>query len=102
MQCLRCLCVQCRDPMNLVDTHNGVSVPDGTGRLVTLHSECFVAWLNAQVKNEPKPNFQTNLPAVPTSGRGGLIWLFVREPRRTLEYLSHLPILRRHHPESRS
>jgi hypothetical protein len=25
MPCLRCLCVQCRDSMNLVDTHNGIS-----------------------------------------------------------------------------
>jgi hypothetical protein len=44
--------------MNLVDTHNGVTVPDGTGKSVSLHSECFRTWLNAQVKNEPKPNFQ--------------------------------------------
>ena len=50
MQCLRCLCVQCRDPMNLVNTRNGVSVPDGTGKLITLHSECFVAWLNGFVR----------------------------------------------------
>ncbi len=60
MQCLRCLCMQCRDPMNLVTLQNGVSVPDKNGKPVTLHSECFVAWLNAQTKNEPAPNFQTN------------------------------------------
>jgi len=58
MQCLRYLCVRCGDPMNLVDSHNGVSVPDKNGKPVTLHSECFRTWLNAQVENEPKPNFQ--------------------------------------------
>jgi hypothetical protein len=44
--------------MNLVGTHNGVSVPDKNGKPVTLHSECFRTWLNAQVENESKPNFQ--------------------------------------------
>jgi hypothetical protein len=52
--------VQCRDPMNLVDTHNGVSVPSETGKLVTLHKECMSEWLKSQIKLEPKPNFQTN------------------------------------------
>jgi hypothetical protein len=47
--------------MNLVDTHNGVSVPDKNGKPVTLHSECFRTWLNVQVKNEPKPNFSNQL-----------------------------------------
>jgi hypothetical protein len=58
MRCLWSLCVQCRDPMKLVTLQNGVSVPNKIGKLVALHSECFRAWLNAQVKNEPKPNFQ--------------------------------------------
>ena len=62
MRCLRSLCQQCRDPMNLVTLQNGVSVPDKNGKPVTLHSECFRTWLNLQVKNEPKPNFQTNQP----------------------------------------
>jgi hypothetical protein len=90
MQCLRCLCVQCRDPMKLVNTENGVSVPDGTGRHVTLHSECFVAWLNCEViKNqifEP-----TNQPLPPAVG-ADLIRFFIRKPRRGLEYLRNLSI----------
>jgi hypothetical protein len=45
--------------MKLVTLQNGVSVPDKNGKPVTLHSECFGAWLNAQVQNEPKANFQT-------------------------------------------
>jgi hypothetical protein len=61
MQCLRCLCVQCRDPMNLVDIHNGVSIPDKNGKPVTLHSECFRTWLNVHAKNELTPNFSNQL-----------------------------------------
>jgi hypothetical protein len=60
MQCLRSLCVQCGDPMNLVNAHNGVAVPTGTGKLVTLHNECMPEWLKSRIKNEPKSNFQTN------------------------------------------
>jgi hypothetical protein len=89
MQCLRCLCVQCRDPMNPVDTHNGVSVPDGTSRLVTLHNECFVAWLNSQAtKNQTfKPTNQPLPPAVGTD----LIRFFIRKPRWTLEHCVIFP-----------
>ena len=54
MQCLRCLCVQCRDPMNLVNTRNGVSVPDKNRRPVTLHSDCFRTWLNMRLRPEKK------------------------------------------------
>jgi hypothetical protein len=60
MQCLRSLCVQCRNPMNLVDICSGVSVPDKNDRIVTLHNECVPEWLKSQVKSELKPNFQTN------------------------------------------
>jgi hypothetical protein len=62
MQCLRCLCVQCRDPMNLVDTHNGVSVPDKNGKPVTLHSECFRTWLNVQCAGAWSKDFNMPLP----------------------------------------
>jgi hypothetical protein len=62
MQCLRYLCVQCRDPMKLVTLQNGVSVPDGTGRLVMLHSECFVAWLNVRCAEAWSKEFDTPLP----------------------------------------
>ena len=61
MQCLRCLCVQCRDPMKLVNAENGVSVPDKNGKPVMLHSECFRTWLNMQAKSELTPNFQNQL-----------------------------------------
>ena len=44
--------------MKLVNAENGVSVPDKNGKPVTLHSECFRAWLNVQVENELAPNFQ--------------------------------------------
>jgi hypothetical protein len=60
MRCLRCLCVQCRDPMNLVDIRNGVSVLNGTGKLLTLHNDCVLEWLKAQLKSDPKPKFQIN------------------------------------------
>ena len=60
MRCLRSLCVQCRDPMNLVTLENGVSVPEQTGKLVTLHKGCVGDWLKSQVQNESKPNFQSN------------------------------------------
>jgi hypothetical protein len=60
MQCLRSLCVQCRNPMNLVDICNGVSIPNETGKLVTLHNECVPEWLKSQVKSEPELNFQIN------------------------------------------
>jgi hypothetical protein len=102
MQCLRYLCVQCRDPMNLVTFQNGVTVPDGTGKSVTLHSECFRTWLDAQVENELTPNLQSTNRPLPISGRSKLIRLFIGEPRRALEHLRHLPILRRHHPQTRS
>jgi hypothetical protein len=46
--------------MNLVDTHNGVSVPSETSKLVTLHNECMPEWLKSQIKHEPKASFQTN------------------------------------------
>jgi hypothetical protein len=88
--------------MKLVNAENGVSVPDKNGKPVTLHSECFRTWLNAQVENELTPNFQPANQPLPISGRSKLIRLFIGEPRRTLEYLRHLPILRRHHPQTRS
>ena len=60
MRCLRCLCVQCRDPMNLVDIRNGVSVLNETGKLFTVHNDCVLAWLKAQLKSDAKPKFQIN------------------------------------------
>jgi hypothetical protein len=67
MQCLPCLCVQCRDPMNLVDIHNGVSVPDKNSKPVTLHSECFRTWLNEQCAEAWSKDFNIPLPGRETN-----------------------------------
>lgn len=46
--------------MNLVDIRNGVSILNETGKLLTLHNECVLEWLKAQLKSDRKSKFGIN------------------------------------------
>jgi hypothetical protein len=86
--------------MNLVNDHDGVSVPNETGKLVTLHNECMpgLAEISGQKRTETKLSNQLTS----RYHQRGLVGLLVGEPGRTFEPLRHVTVAWRHHPKSGS